>query len=134
MKEIISLSNGEWKIMKLLWSNETMTVGQIVTAVEGDTDWSKNTVFTMLKRLEEKGAVRMLSTKRPQQYIATISKKQAALEETGSFLTRVYDGSLGLFVSALSGYRGLSQKEIDELRAILDKAEEENRKRRDGQC
>ena len=67
MNEMISLSNGEWKIMKLLWQYETMTVGQIVTAMEGDTDWSKNTVFTMLKRLEEKGAVRMLSAKRPQQ-------------------------------------------------------------------
>ena len=134
MNEMISLSNGEWKIMKLLWQYETMTVGQIVTAVEGDTDWSKNTVFTMLKRLEEKGAVRMLSAKRPQPYTAIISKQQAVLEETGSFLSRVYDGSVGLFVSALSGYRGLSQKEIDELRAILDQAEEENRKREHEQC
>ncbi len=134
MNNMISLSNGEWKIMKLLWSNETMTVGQIVTAVEGDTAWSKNTVFTMLKRLEEKGAVHMLSTKRPQPYAAAISKEQATLEETGSFLSRVYDGSVGLFVSALSGYRGLSQKEIDELRAILDQAEEENRKREQEQC
>ena len=111
-----------------------MTVGQIVSAVEGDTDWNKNTVFTMLKRLEDKGAVRMLCTKRPQQYAPTISKKQAVSEETGSFLARVHDGSLGLFVSALSGYRGLSQKEIDELRAILDQAEEENRKRESEQC
>lgn len=134
MKDMISLSNGEWKIMKLLWSSDTMTVGQIVKAVENDTAWSKNTVFTMLKRLEEKGAVRMLSTKRPQPYAAAISKEQATLEETGSFLSRVYDGSVGLFVSALSGYRGLSQTEIDELRAILDQAEEENHKREQEQC
>ena len=111
-----------------------MTVGQIVAAVEGDTDWNKNTVFTMLKRLEDKKAVQMLSIKRPQQYRAMISKEQAEVGETSSFLSRVYDGNFGLFVSALSGYRGLSQEEINELRAILDKAEEENRKKESTQC
>ncbi len=125
MKEMISLSNGEWKIMKLLWGNTTMTVGQIVNAVAGDTDWNKNTVFTMLKRLEEKGAVKMLTAKRPQQYVALITREEAASDETSSFLHRVYDGNLRMFVSALSGNCALNQKEIDEIRAILDKAEQE---------
>ncbi len=125
MKEMINLSNGEWKLMKLLWSHKTMTVGQMVDALEGDTGWNKNTVFTMLKRLEEKGAIAMVTTRRPQQYAAIISRQEATKEETNSFLTRVYDGNLQMFVSALSGNCVLSQKEIDEIRAILDKAESE---------
>lgn len=131
MKEMISLSNGEWKIMKLLWSNKTITVGQIVTAVAGDTDWNKNTVFTMMKRLEEKGAVKMLTAKRPQQYVALISREEATNDETSSFFHRVYDGNLKMFVSALSGNCALNQKEIDEIRAILDKAEQDITKKED---
>lgn len=131
MKEMISLSNGEWKVMKLLWGSETMTVGQIVDAVAGDTDWNKNTVFTMMKRLEEKGAVKMITAKRPQQYAAVISREEAANDETNSFLSRVYDGNLRMFVSALSGNCMLNQKEIDEIRAILDKAEQNITKKED---
>lgn len=125
MNEIISLSNGEWKLMKLLWSNETMTIGQMVDALADDTGWNKNTVFTMLKRLEEKGAIAMVTTRRPQQYAAIISRQEVEKEETNSFLRRVYDGNLKMFVSALSGNCALSQKELDEIRAILDKAESE---------
>lgn len=123
MKEMISLSNGEWKLMKLLWGNETMTVGQMVDALAGDTDWNKNTVFTMLKRLEEKQAIAMVTTRRPQQYAAVITREEAAREETSSFLTRVYDGNLKMFVSALSGNCELSQEEINELRDMLNQAE-----------
>ena len=119
----ITLSDGEWKLMKLLWSHETMTVGQMVDALAGDTDWNKNTIFTMLKRLEEKQAIAMVTTRRPQQYAAVISREEAAREETSSFLSRVYDGNLKMFVSALSGNCALSQEEIDEIRDILNKAE-----------
>ena len=131
MKELISLSNGEWKLMKLLWSHETMTVGQIVDALAGDTDWNKNTVFTMLKRLEEKQAIAMVTTRRPQQYAAVISREEAAKDETDSFLSRVYDGNLKLFVSALSGNRSLSQEEINEIREFLNQAESKLNKSED---
>lgn len=131
MKELISLSNGEWKLMKLLWSHETMTVGQMVDALAGDTDWNKNTVFTMLKRLEEKQAIAMVTTRRPQQYAAVISREEAAKDETDSFLSRVYDGNLKMFVSALSGNRSLSQEEINEIREFLNQAESKLNKSED---
>lgn len=123
MKELIGLSNGEWKLMKLLWNHETMTVGQMVDALAGDTDWNKNTIFTMLKRLEEKRAIAMVTTRRPQQYAAIITREEAAKDETDSFLSRVYDGNLKMFVSALSGNCNLSQEEINEIRDILNQAE-----------
>lgn len=123
MKELIGLSNGEWKLMKLLWNHETMTVGQMVDALAGDTDWNKNTIFTMLKRLEEKQAIAMVTTRRPQQYAAIITREEAAKDETDSFLSRVYDGNLKMFVSALSGNCNLSQEEINEIRDILNQAE-----------
>lgn len=125
MNSRLSLSNGEWKIMKLLWKNKTMTVGEFVAALEKDTGWNKNTVFTMLKRLEEKGAVKMLTKQRPQKYVALIARGDAENYEASSFISRVFDGSVGLFVSALTDRNKLSKREIEELRGILDKAESE---------
>lgn len=119
----ISLSDGEWKIMKVLWSESPRTIGQIVELLNGETGWSKTTVFVMLKRLIAKGAVRMDDSERLQHYYPLIRRKDVAPEETDSFLSRVYDGSIGMMVSSLAGRKALSEKDIAELRRILDEAE-----------
>ena len=119
----VNISNGEWKLMRQLWDNGEMTVTQLVHALEDDTGWNKNTIFTMLKRLEEKGFVKLAAEKRPQRYAAAIDRLEATVLATDSFVDRVFDGDMRLFVSAISGGSGLTQKEIDELRAILDEAE-----------
>jgi len=119
----ITLSDGEWKIMKLLWAESPRTLGEIVHALEGETGWTKATIFTMLKRLMAKGALRMDSSGRLQEYYPLISRRDVAPEETDSFLARVYDGSIGMMVSSLAGRKALSQKDIAELRNILDQAE-----------
>ena len=52
-----------------------------------------------------------------------LRREEAALRETESFLSRVYHGSLSMMVSTLSQKQPLSQKEIDELYALLKEAE-----------
>ena len=54
---MIHLSDGEWKIMNLLWQQAPRTITQLTAALEQETDWSKHTVITMLNRMEKKGAV-----------------------------------------------------------------------------
>ena len=51
MAKHIVLSDGEWKLMKLLWENHPMTLGDMVEAMQDDTAWSKGTIFTMLRRM-----------------------------------------------------------------------------------
>lgn len=57
MHDTIQLSNGEWKLMNILWDQAPRTITQIVTASKEDMSWSKHTVIKMLSRLEAKGAV-----------------------------------------------------------------------------
>lgn len=120
----ITLSDGEWKIMKLLWSAAPRTIGEMVEIFSKDTGWSKTTIFVMLKRLVAKGAVRMDDSERLQHYYPVISRKDVAPEETDSFLSRVYDGSIGMMVSSLAGRKALSKEDIADLRRILDEAEQ----------
>lgn len=119
----INISDGEWKLMKLLWESAPRTIGEMVNALESDTGWSKTTVFVMLNRLIAKGAVRMEEGNRAHLYFPSITRDEIAEEETESFLSRVYDGSVGMMLSALADRKALTKKEIDELRHILDGAE-----------
>ena len=118
----INLSDSEWKLMNRLWDRTPMTITELTAAVKDDTGWSKNTVITMLSRLEAKGAVRHQEGGRAKRYSPTIPREDAALAETESFLSKVYGGSLGLMVSNLVESRALTEADIAELSAILEKA------------
>lgn len=125
MRQRISLSDGEWKLMNLLWEHAPKTIAQMVEELAGDTGWTKNTVFVMLSRLEEKGAVRYEGGARARQYYPAVSKADMAGRETEQFLKKVYDGSLGLMVASMAGQKALTREEIDSLYAILRQAERE---------
>lgn len=123
----IVLSDGEWKLMKLLWEKAPRTLGDFVEAMQEDTAWSKGTIFTMLRRMSTKGVVRMDDSGKYQQYYPVLQKGEAEQAETRSFLERVYDGSVGMMLSAMAHDRKLSKTEIDELYEIIREAREEEK-------
>ncbi len=125
MTKQISLSDGEWKLMKLLWEKSPRTVAELVRALADDTGWSKSTIFIMLGRMEEKGAVRVESGGRSKLYHAAVPETALAAGETRRFLDKVYEGSLQLMVSSMAGQKALSRADIEELYAILREAEKE---------
>lgn len=118
-----SFSNGEWKIMKILWRDGCASVGTIANELRDETGWSNTTVFVMLRRLISNGAVRIDDTIRPQLYYPLVEKETAVPDETKSFLSRVFDGNVGMLMSSLVGAKEISAEEIADLRAILDEAE-----------
>ena len=123
-KTHISLSAGEWQIMECLWEQCPRTLMEIVHTLSPTTGWSKSTIVTMVSRLEAKGAVTYAEGGRARQYAPAVPREQAALEETESLLRRVYRGSVGMMVNTLADSRGLSQTDIEELSAILERAKE----------
>lgn len=123
--EHIRLSDGEWKLMKTLWTRQPQTIAELVAALAAETGWTKATIFMMLKRLIAKGAVTMDDSGKFQEYSAAITYADVEPEETESFLSKVYGGSVGMMVSSLVGRGALSEQEIRELKAILDAAEKQ---------
>ena len=118
----INLSDSEWRLMNRLWDRSPMTITELTAALREDTGWTKNTIITMLSRLEAKSAVRYEEGGRAKQYFPTVDREDAARAETESFLSKVYGGSLGLMVSNLVESHALTEADIAELSAILEKA------------
>ena len=121
------LSDGEWRIMNLLWASSPRRVPELTEALHRDTGWSRATVNMMLNRLEEKGAVRGEVQGRAKVYSPLLSQADARQKETARFLDRLYGGSLGLMVSSLAGQQALSEADLRALRAILAEAEEKEK-------
>ena len=70
--------------------------------------------------MEEKGLVSVEQAGRSKSYTPAVEREQAVTAETRSFLDRVYQGSVGLMMSAMAKRQELSAVEVAELRAILD--------------
>ncbi len=120
------LSPSEWRVMECLWGGPK-TLMELVRALKDSAGWAKSTVTTMVRRLEEKGLVDHETSGRTKIFQAALAREDAAAAETDSLLERAFHGSVGLLVSSLVERSSLSRADIDELYAILDKAEEESK-------
>ena len=115
----IVLSNTEWKLMNKLWEKSPMTIMQLTHALSDEVGWTKQTVITMLSRLEGKGAVRYEQGARAKLYFPAVTRRDAQLTETENFLDKVFGGRLGLMMSTLADSRGLTPEDVEELSEIL---------------
>lgn len=123
----ISLTQAEWSVMESLWEAGPLTGREVTQRMEQSCGWSRSTTLTLLSRLEAKGALESVpAEKGPKIFSPLLRREDAALGETKDFLERVYQGSLSLMVSALTKKQALSQKELDELYALLKGLEEEH--------
>ena len=123
--DVIRLSDSEWLLMNALWDHSPRTITQLVEQLREDTGWSKHTVITMLSRLEAKGTVRHEEGERAKQFYPILNRAATQRQETRSFLSRLYGGSLKLMVNTLVGDTRLSDEDLAALDALLKKAEEE---------
>ena len=120
----INLTNSEWYVLDCLWERSPMTVMELVAALGDRPGWAKSTTITTLRRMEDKGLVLCRTQGRTKHYSPAVSKDRAVRRETRSFLDKVYQGSVGMMVSAMAEDKALSRAEIDELYEILRRAEE----------
>lgn len=120
----MKLSDGEWKIMQLLWQESPQTMTQLTKALATDTGWTKHTVISYLKRMEEKGAVRYQMNGRAKQFYPSIEERDAELQETKQFLEKVFQGKLGLLLHTMVQQQSFTDAEFRELQEILDRAKQ----------
>lgn len=122
MEKQLSISESEWRVMKMIWNDCPQTLPEILDRLK-ETGWSKTTIQTYLARLVKKGA---LSTKRQGKgylYYPAVSESDCQLAESRSFLSRVYDGSLSRMVMGFVKSGELSQEELNELKSLIDQPE-----------
>ena len=123
---MIKLTDAVCKVMNFLWEEAPRTIMQITNLFKETTGWTKHTVMTFLRRMEEKGAVHYEEGERAKLFYPDIEKTEAAFQETEEFLDKVFNGRLGLMLNTMVERKSLSGEEITELYEILKRAEEDS--------
>ena len=128
MKEMPRISESEFEIMKLIWSEAPISTNDVVKRFEGINDWSPKTVQTLLARLVKKGALSYEKKGRVYIYTPLIKEKEYIHTESSSFLKKFYNGALNSMVLNFIDDDKLTDQDINELIRILEKGRKENRK------
>ena len=122
----IELTATTEEIMNYLWDHEDgLTFRQIFDhfTLEADKTWKRQTLFTHLTILMNKGFILSEGSRRKMIYIPAISRETYREQYAHNVLKQVYDGSLSKFICAFTGHNKLSREEAEELIALLEEQE-----------
>lgn len=119
MKQL-KLGEMEQKFADLIWENAPIGSGELTRLCEKAFLWKRTTTYTMLKRLCDRGI--FVNKNGMVTVLIPREEFQAALGE--QFINETFDGSLPRFLAAFSRRRRLDDKEIKELKELIDSYEE----------
>lgn len=114
----MKLYDSELRLMELLWEHDGCTAKDLSMLAADRIGWNKNTTYTVLKRLVEKGAV--ARSEPGFRCNALIERTQVAREETIGLIRRLFGGSRKAFFAAFLQQERLSEEELAALRAMID--------------
>lgn len=106
----------EARFADLIWLNEPMGSGALVRLCEQELGWKKSTTYTVLKKLCQRG----IFHNEGGEVTALISREEFYAMQSRRFVEESFDGSLPAFIAAFSSGKGLTAKEIAEIRAMID--------------
>lgn len=116
---MIKISDAEYEVMEIIWKNEKITSGEIIKKLENK-KWSYNTIRTLIKRLYEKGAIKIVETiGKTYTYSPVIDEKEYKIEITKDLLKKLYNNSIQEFLEAYYQSAGAQKEDFEELIKIL---------------
>lgn len=106
----------ETRFANIIWAHEPVTSRQLVELAAQELNWKKSTTFTVLRRLCDKG----IFQNNKGTVTSLLSVEQYATAKSTQFVNETFSGSLPAFLAAFTAGRKLTEKEISELREIIE--------------
>ena len=120
------ISDAELEVMNILWREKRpVPFSNIRTELNSKMGWKKSTIATLLRRLQQKGAI-SFQEKEIHYYTPNISKEDYIRFGKKSLIDKLFEGSVKNFVAALCQSGELTEADIDELKTYF-RMEEENK-------
>ena len=79
--------------------------------------WKPTTTYTVIKRLSERGVLKNENTV----VTSLVSKDEVQAAEINEMVEKTFEGSLPAFIAAFTKHRKISEKELDEVQAMIDR-------------
>ena len=123
---MIEISNAELAVMQVLWQRQPLSANDVVAALGDDKDWHEKTVKTLLNRLVSKGALGFDKDGRAYLYFPLIAEQDYQLEQSRSFVERIFSGRIAPLVAGFASQNKLSADDVAQLKQLIAEWEQKN--------
>lgn len=106
----------ETRFAELIWSHAPISSGELVKLCLKELEWKKSTTYTVLKKLCEQGLFR----NEDGEVSVVVSREAFYAMQSEKFVEELFDGSLPAFLAAFTARKHLSDREIEEIRRMID--------------
>ena len=117
------ITAAEWEILDVLWKRGAVSASQVVTSLKSKTGSSLSAVRTMLTRLLNKGAVRILDDEPINRYEPVYDRETFVHWESHGFLEKYFGGAFHLMVASYLKHENVPPEEIARLKQLLNERE-----------
>lgn len=125
---LAALSEAQREIMEIVWDRGEVSARQVRETLLQRRDVARNTVRTLLERMEEKGWLTHRLEGRTYLYSAVQQRHATAGQQIVEVLDQLCGGSPEALMNALLDYRGLSAEELSRVRKMLASAKSQRSK------
>lgn len=115
-KQSSTLTDGELRIMEVIWKKGAATVAEVAEELAGKDGSAYTTVLTMMRILRDKGYLACRKDSRAHVFTPKVAREAAAKKAVGQLLAKFFSGSPGELVLSFLRDEELSAKELDELK------------------
>lgn len=106
----------ESRFADIVWRNAPIGSGALAKLCEKELGWKRTTTYTVLKKFCNRGIFQ--NTKGTVTVCMTRDEFYAA--QSAEFVDESFDGSLPAFFAAFTSHKALTEKEVAEIRAMID--------------
>ncbi len=117
-----SLTDGELRLMLVLWDRGEASVGDVVQALKERPKPAYNTVLTLLRILERKGYVTHRKDGRAFVFVPIVDKLNATRSALKTLVNRFFEGSPKLLMLNLLEDQELSSEALQQLKERIEDA------------
>ena len=110
----------ESRFADIIWSDEPISTADLVKKSLEAFNWKRTTTYTVLKRLCQRG----LFQNDNGTVTSLISREDFYSAQSSRFVNETFSGSLPSFIAAFTAKNTLSDKDIEEIQQMIDKARE----------
>ncbi len=121
MMKLDQVTDGELSILQVIWERGEATSREITAALHEEvTDPKMSSVQKLIERLEAKGCVQRDRSQRAHRFRPLVSHEEFLHSRLQALADRLCDGAVTPLVTTLLRSKGLSRKERDRLRLLID--------------
>lgn len=124
-RDLSQPTRAELGILRVLWSHGPSTVREVHEALKPPGAVRYTTVLKLLQNMTEKGLVVRDEAQRAHIYTARLTEGDAQRHLIGDLLDQAFGGSTAKLVMRALAQDRASEEELDEIRTLLDRLEEE---------